>query len=326
MAARQAAVIRAARNPDALHQHLQCGLLVNRTATAYAGVLASLMVGSPYVPLNPRFPSSRLRDILSASAIDTLVVDHRSITAAAELLKGVCRPLTVLLSDAGSEERSTFGGEHRYVFNTEIEHTSPVAPMEERGADHGAYLLFTSGSTGTPKGVLISHANAVAYVVKRDRALPSRPRRSVQPAFRLLFRLVRPRHVRRLGSWRVSLLRARKRRCGLGGVHPSACSDILVFGPGGSGVHEADAYAEARQLSNLALEPVLRRSAAHGSRPRLAARGAAQTQSLRTSTAQPKQRSLSPPIACRMGWVPILTDADGPNRNAAFWPTRHDRR
>jgi amino acid adenylation domain-containing protein len=163
-AARQAAVIRAARNPDAPHQHLHCGLLVNRTATAYVGVLASLMVGTPYVPLNPRFPSSRLRDIISASAIDTLVVDHRSMTAAAELLKGVRRPLTVLLSDAGSEERSTFAGEHRYVFKTEIERTSPVAPMEERGADHGAYLLFTSGSTGTPKGVLISHANAVAYV------------------------------------------------------------------------------------------------------------------------------------------------------------------
>ena len=65
----------------------RCGLLVNRTPTAYAGVLASLMVGSAYVPLNPRFPSSRLRAMLAASAIDTLMVDHRSAVAAEPLLR-----------------------------------------------------------------------------------------------------------------------------------------------------------------------------------------------------------------------------------------------
>ncbi len=54
----------------------QCGLLVNRTPTAFAGVLAALMAGSVYVPLNPAFPSDRLRSILSASDVDAIVVDR----------------------------------------------------------------------------------------------------------------------------------------------------------------------------------------------------------------------------------------------------------
>jgi non-ribosomal peptide synthetase component F len=33
--------------------------LKNRTPTAYAAVLASLMVSSAYVPLNPQFPRDR---------------------------------------------------------------------------------------------------------------------------------------------------------------------------------------------------------------------------------------------------------------------------
>jgi amino acid adenylation domain-containing protein len=163
-AAQLAGVIRVARGQAASHRQVQCGLLVNRTPTAYAGVLASLMVGSAYVPLNPRFPSSRLRAMLAASAIDTLIVDHRSAVAAEPLLADSPRSLTVLLPDSAPPDTLLARAPgHRYVTKAEIERTSPAAPTAT-APDYGAYLLFTSGSTGTPKGVLISHANAVAYV------------------------------------------------------------------------------------------------------------------------------------------------------------------
>jgi D-alanine--poly(phosphoribitol) ligase subunit 1 len=66
-AARLAGVMRTARGRSAPHRQYQCGLLVNRTPTAYAAILASLMVGSAYVPLNPQFPRDRLRDVLLSS-------------------------------------------------------------------------------------------------------------------------------------------------------------------------------------------------------------------------------------------------------------------
>ena len=164
-AGRLAGVIRAARSHDAGYQRYQCGLLVNRTPTAYAAVLASLMVGSPYVPLNPRFPRSRLRDVLSSSAVDTIVVDHRSSAVVGPLLDSLPRPLTVLMPDAETAvDYAALPRGHRYIPRGEIEGTSPAAPTADCSAEDGAYLLFTSGSTGTPKGVLISHGNAAAYV------------------------------------------------------------------------------------------------------------------------------------------------------------------
>lgn len=183
-AAKLAGAIQAARGRDASHQQVQCGLLVNRTATAYTGVLASLMAGSAYVPLNPSFPCERLRDIVSASAIDTIIVDRRSQAAAAQLLERCARPLTVILPDTpGPEEWFVHAPRHRYLTQADIERAVPAAAAREPAEDHGAYLLFTSGSTGTPKGVLITHGNALAYV----RAVTRRYRPGPDDRFSQLF-------------------------------------------------------------------------------------------------------------------------------------------
>lgn len=162
-AARLAAAIHAARRRVDTPEQYQCGLLVNRTLTAYAAVLASLMVGSAYVPLNPRFPRDRLRDVLLSSAVDTVIVDHRSMPAARALLESYPHPLTVILPDGPVPSWRTFT-RHRYLARADIERTAPAALRAEGSAEGGAYLLFTSGSTGSPKGVLISHANALSYV------------------------------------------------------------------------------------------------------------------------------------------------------------------
>ena len=168
-AGRIAGAIQTARSGQSRGAHRQCGLLVNRTATAYAAVLASLLDGSAYVPLNPKFPRDRLRDILSASAADCVIVDERSAAAAGPLLERVLRPLIVVLPDAaGRPDWAARAPHHRYVTRADIEAAAPAAP-HGRTREDGAYLLFTSGSTGTPKGVLINHGNALDYIANVSR-------------------------------------------------------------------------------------------------------------------------------------------------------------
>ncbi len=169
-AARLAGAIQIARGRQSRREHDQCGLLVNRTPTAYTAVLATLMTGSAYVPLNPRFPRDRLRDVLLSSALDTLIVDHRSAAAAGPLLESVPRPLTVLLPDAATTpDWALHSPHHRYVTRADIEAAAPAAPTSDHSTEHGAYLLFTSGSTGTPKGVLISNGNGLDYISNTSR-------------------------------------------------------------------------------------------------------------------------------------------------------------
>jgi D-alanine--poly(phosphoribitol) ligase subunit 1 len=162
-AARLAGAILATRPRRTLHGQYPCGLLVNRSVTAYAAVLASLMLGRTYVPLNPKFPCDRLRQVVLSSTLDTVIVDHHSAAAAASLLESLPHPVTVLLPDGERPEWAMRAPQHCYVARTDIECLAPAAPTNRR-AENAAYLLFTSGSTGIPKGVLISHDNALAYV------------------------------------------------------------------------------------------------------------------------------------------------------------------
>lgn len=174
-AARLAGAINAARGAGLARGETQCGVLANRSLTAYAGVLASLMAGSAYAPLNPKFPIERLRAILSASMIDTLIVDARSAEVVLPLVECFDRPLTVLSPDLPAPvEWIARAPQHRFVSARDIENSDPAAARPESSANDGAYLLFTSGSTGAPKGVLVSHANALTYIENvRERFQPT---------------------------------------------------------------------------------------------------------------------------------------------------------
>lgn len=142
----------------------------SRSVTAFSGILAALLRGHGYVPLNSAFPIARTREMLARSGCRELIVDQGCARQLASLLEGLETPLVVLLPDieAVSELREKHP-RHRFVAGPELLRAAewsrrPVSP------DEIAYLLFTSGSTGRPKGVMVSHRNArhyLDYVVER---------------------------------------------------------------------------------------------------------------------------------------------------------------
>jgi amino acid adenylation domain-containing protein len=139
-------------------------VFAHRSATAFVGVLATLMRGHGYVPLNRTFPPQRTALMLTRSGCRTVIVDERSADELDDVLGLIDGPLLLLLAaqtqaDAVAERWPV----HRVVGPDDFEPpaTFDPVPVDPQSL---AYLLFTSGSTGVPKGVVVSHGNVRHFV------------------------------------------------------------------------------------------------------------------------------------------------------------------
>ncbi len=120
------------------------GVFASRSVVAFSAILGILLRGHGYVPINPRFPLLRNRDMLVRSGCRVVVVDSIHLDAAREVTSHLPDPPLLVVPD----DRELNG-------DVEPPTTSPEAP---------AYLLFTSGSTGRPKGVLVRRSNVSAFL------------------------------------------------------------------------------------------------------------------------------------------------------------------
>ena len=83
------------------------GLLASRSLAAYAGYLAALRIGAMVVPLNPRFPAARNRNMCRLSGVDVVIVDDGGTAQAAEVVAGgEISPITTAWSPPGNTSRT----------------------------------------------------------------------------------------------------------------------------------------------------------------------------------------------------------------------------
>ncbi|MFD2767150.1 non-ribosomal peptide synthetase [Micromonospora eburnea] len=150
----------------------QAALLCRHGVNTVTALLAALVAGRAYVPLEPTFPARRLAHILADSAADVLLVDAAHAEQAEQLVKLVDRPGLRVVEVAGLGDAPELDAVLAAL-------ASPAAP------DDPAYVLYTSGSTGAPKGVVQSHRNVLFGIANQVRNFAITPgdRTSVLTSF-----------------------------------------------------------------------------------------------------------------------------------------------
>ncbi len=118
---------------------------MHRSAELVVAVMAVVIAGGVYVPVDPDYPTARVAGILEDAA-PTVVLTTSDVSIDAG-------PAEVLLLDRphGADGMSGAG-------LTDADRVRPLSP------NNLAYVIYTSGSTGKPKGVGISHQNLVTHL------------------------------------------------------------------------------------------------------------------------------------------------------------------
>lgn len=115
------------------------GINLDNSLESTVAIIATLISGRTYVPLNPEFAIKKLERIVELSNLVAIVGDDQSIL---------------------------HSNHAKFINISEIlKSAKDSTPVEYKlkKADY-AYIMFTSGTTGDPKGVPITHENAIHFV------------------------------------------------------------------------------------------------------------------------------------------------------------------
>ncbi|WP_410586702.1 amino acid adenylation domain-containing protein [Amycolatopsis sp. lyj-23] len=112
------------------------GVFLERSCESIVSLLAVLVAGGAYLPLDPTYPADRLAFMAADSGLRVVV----TTSGLAEAVPAGAGTVVCLDDD-----------------RAEIAAASESAPAAGAGPDHLAYAIYTSGSSGRPKGALMAH-------------------------------------------------------------------------------------------------------------------------------------------------------------------------
>ncbi|WOH63683.1 amino acid adenylation domain-containing protein [Bradyrhizobium sp. BWA-3-5] len=139
-------------------------ICLERSPAMVVGLLAILKAGGAYLPLDPAYPSGRLRQVLADAAPRLLLAD-----AAGRSTLGSDALVDVTVVDLDTTRPSW----------ANLPASDPDPRTLGLTSSHLAYVIYTSGSTGTPKGVEMPHSTLL-NLIRSSPVLGAPKRRTLQ--------------------------------------------------------------------------------------------------------------------------------------------------
>ncbi|HKH27604.1 MAG TPA: amino acid adenylation domain-containing protein, partial [Sphingomicrobium sp.] len=127
------------------------GICLQRTQDLPIAIVATLMTGAAYVPLDPTYPARRLAAIIADAGLSVVLADERARSALPQSLP------VLLVRETANEEAA----------NVPL----PAEPADVR-SDDLAYIIHTSGSSGRPTGVEISRGALANFLAAMRLTVP----------------------------------------------------------------------------------------------------------------------------------------------------------
>ncbi len=130
------------------------GVLVGRGFPMAIAICAAMHLDAVWVPLEPGYPSERLRTICRGAGLDAVITEQSLAEQCDEFLPPHTPRVMVDVDDS-------------------VPSAAPCEPVNRRvlPGTTAAYIMYTSGSTGTPKGVEVNQRGLTNYLEAARSAL-----------------------------------------------------------------------------------------------------------------------------------------------------------